>query len=357
MKRLHIYTSVAFAALLAVGTTACGSNSSDSSSSTSAASADSSSVAPAPDKVLRVGLVLPDISNPFINPIATGAQSAADELGIELLVTGTNDPVAQVSAMENYIGAGVDALGFNSIDAVAMGAAVEKANEAGIPTFAVVSGTSVGDLESLISADFKEAGRLVGELIGSGWCADKDPCNVGIVQGALADEAGLAGDTGLREGLAKYPNVMIVAEAPTNYDANEAFNVAQNMLTANPDLNFIHAWWSSGSLSVVEAVGDANKTGDVGVSSLTGACTVLQELIDGKIYADAMMFPELMGAAFVRAAHGQLTNDETVELLVNTAIYPITTDTANEILADPSKAPADLPEALVHLEDAKNGNC
>ena len=37
---------------------------------------------------LQFGFVLPDLSNPFINGLAVGAQEAADANGVELLVTG-----------------------------------------------------------------------------------------------------------------------------------------------------------------------------------------------------------------------------------------------------------------------------
>lgn len=305
---------------------------------------------------LRLGLVLPDLSNPFINAIAEGAQAEADRQGAELLIKGSNDPAQQVSAMENYIGTSVDALGFNSIDAKAIGSSVENANAAEIPVFSVVSSTQQGDIEAFISADFRAAGELVGEEVANNVCADKSPCRVAVVQGALADQAGLDGDKGFRAGLKANPNATIVADEATNYDATEALNATQTILTANRELDFIHAWWSAGTLAVVEGITSAGRGDAVGSSSLTGACPVLEKVLSGDVDADAMMFPEIMGREFVTQAIEKVRG-ATVEAETMTPLYLITPEKAKALLAGDEEPPADLPEVLQHLEQAEAGDC
>lgn len=307
----------------------------------------------------RFGLVLPGFaSNPFIADIAESAEAAAEEAGVELLVTGSNDPAGQVNAMQNYINAQVDVLGYDSIDATAMGTAVVDANDAGIPTISIVSGTVEGDdLDAThIEANWHDAGEMVGELIGSEWCADKDPCEVGIVQGALTDRVGMSGDEGIRTGLATGETVEIVAAAPTNYDSTEALNVSQNMITANPGLDFIVTWWSNGSLSALEAVRSANKLGEIGVASISGACPDLQAVIKGEMFADVMMFPERMGTLFVEQALAVANGDE-IDKITPTPLYPITTEQAQALLDGSEEAPEDLPEVMEHLEQAEAGDC
>ena len=301
-------------------------------------------------------MVLPDVSNPFINAIAEGAKAEADKQGADILIKGSNEPAEQVSAMESYIGAGVDALGFNSIDAKAIGSSVENANAAGIPVFSVVSSTRQGKVEAFISADFNAAGKMVGEEVGKNVCADKNPCRVAVVQGTLADEAGLDGDKGFRAGLAANPDAKIIADQATNYDATEALNATQTILTANQDLDFIHAWWSAGTMAVVEGIKTAGYDGKVGTSSLTGACPVLEKVLAGEVNADAMMFPEIMGREFVQQAVKKVRGG-TVEPETLTASYLITPKKAKALLAGDEKPPAELPEVLVHLKQAEAGDC
>jgi ABC-type sugar transport system substrate-binding protein len=341
-------------AVVAVGVGACGGDNAEESASSGSGSG--SAASSQDGKGLRLGLVLPDVSNPFINAIAEGAKAEAKKQGADILIKGSNEPSEQVSAMENYIGAGVDALGFNSIDAKAIGSSVENANAAGIPVFSVVSSTKQGKIEAFISADFNEAGKMVGDEVAKNVCADKNPCRVAVVQGALADEAGLDGDKGFRAGLAANPNAEIVADQATNYDATEALNATQTILTANHELDFIHAWWSAGTLAVVEGIKTAGNDGKVGASSLTGACPVLEKVLAGEVDADAMMFPEIMGREFVQQAIKKVRGG-TVEPETLTASYLITPEKAKALLAGDEKPPAELPEVLVHLKQAEAGDC
>ena len=74
---------------------------------------------------LRIGLVLPELSNEAILDIDIGARARAEELGgIEIMTTGTYSGEEQAKAMENYIAAGVDVLAYDSIDGAATGPAV-----------------------------------------------------------------------------------------------------------------------------------------------------------------------------------------------------------------------------------------
>ena len=112
---------------------------------------------------IRIGLVLPELSNAAINDIAIGAKKRAKEIGnIEILVTGTYSGEEQAKAVENYIAAGVDLIAYDSIDAAAVGPAIVKANKANIPVIGVISAASSGEMITFITPDFCENGRLIG---------------------------------------------------------------------------------------------------------------------------------------------------------------------------------------------------
>jgi ABC-type sugar transport system substrate-binding protein len=305
----------------------------------------------------RLGLVLPGFAgNPFINDIATAAKKAAADSGAELLLTGSNNAAEQVNAMDNYINAKVKVIGFDPIDAGAMGTAVQKANDANIPAISIVSLANAGKTATHVEADWHGAGIMVGKEIASGWCAKLAKCNVGIIQGSLADKVGISGDEGIREGLKSKPNVNIVAAAATNYDSTQALNAAQTMIQGHPELNFIVTWWSNGSLSALQAVQSANKTGKIGVASISGACADLQAVLKGEMFADVMMFPERMGKAFVDQALS-IDGGKPVQDVTPTPLYLVTTDSAKALVDGKVKPPADVPEVLEHLKQAQAGKC
>lgn len=302
---------------------------------------------------LRIGLVLPDLSNPFIAGIRDGAQEAADAAGHELLVTGDDTPVGQVNATLNYIGAGVDVIGIDAIDAKAISAAVQEANDKGIPVIMVQASTESGEIETFIAADNVEGGRLIGESIVE-WCDGKDPCKLGVVEGNLADQSGVDENNGMKEVVGEHDNIQIVGNAPTNYDPAEALNVATNLMTANPDIDFIYAWWDVGALSAMEAVRSAGRLGEVGIAGFGGNCENLAELIKGNIYHETMFFPQAMGRDFVASAEAVIAGEDLPDV-TPAKIFGMTTPLAEAMLAGDEEPPADNPDVLTKLQEAKAG--
>ena len=112
---------------------------------------------------IRIGFVLPELSNEAILDLDIGARARAEELGnVEILTNGSYSGEQQAAAVENYIAAGVDILAYDTIDAAAVGPAIVKANQAGIPVICVFSCGSTGEHISFMSADWTENGRKVG---------------------------------------------------------------------------------------------------------------------------------------------------------------------------------------------------
>lgn len=302
----------------------------------------------------RIGFVLPDLANPFIAGIRDGAVAEAKKLKVDLLVKGTNDPAGQTNAFLNYVGAGVDAIGIDSIDSKAIIPAVKKANDEDIPVVAVQAQPAGGKLATFIAADNFRGGVLIGEAIVE-YCKGKDPCKVGIVQGILADQSGADEERGMRSVVRKHKNIKIVGAQPTNYDPAKALNVATNLLTANPDLNYLYSWWDQGALSALEAVRAKGKAGEIGISGFGGNCLNLAEVIKGNIYQETVFFPEYMGALVVRSSLSALEGKK-LPARTPAPIMKVTTKYANALLSGKAKAPANLP-ILQKLKRAKSGKC
>jgi ribose transport system substrate-binding protein len=357
-----VLLAVAMVALLA----GCGSSSNSgsatsSSAATSAAtsaaatgsgtSSATSSSAGASDNGVRVGLVLPDVSNPFIAAEQLGAVNEAKKYGMDLLVKGSNDGEAQVNAFETYLSSGVKFLGINTIDGKAMGVAVSGANSRGVPVIGMQSPPAAGKLVTFIASSNLNAGVTVGTGIVK-YCASHNPCLIGDVQGELTDPSGVDEEKGMKSVIAKHPNIKIVSASPTNYDPEKAVNVAESMLTAHPDINWLFAWWDQGAQSAFAAVKAKNLVGKVGVSGFSGSCPALQDVLAGHIYYDAMEFPLLQGQTFIDDVHKYLGGDKSIPSMTTIPAFGITPALAQSILAGKTKAPVYVTQAL---QQAKSG--
>lgn len=113
-----------------------------------------------------VGLSLSTLNNPFFVTLRDGAQAAADEAGIELIVVDAQDSVSkQISDIEDLVQRGVDVLIINPTDSDAVVPAVMAANEASVPVIAVDRGVSGGQLAYFIASDNVAGGALAAEYI------------------------------------------------------------------------------------------------------------------------------------------------------------------------------------------------
>jgi ABC-type sugar transport system substrate-binding protein len=305
------------------------------------------------NKPLRFALVLPDLNNPFISAQRDGAVAEAKKYGIQLLVKGSNNGSDQVNAFETYIGAKVNFLGINTIDGKAMGPAVAKANGAHIPVISMQSAPASGKLVTFIASNNFKTGQLIGQAIVK-YCAKINPCKLGIVQGSFADPSGVDENNGVLSVIKSHPNIVNVGGSPTNYDPSAALNVASDLLTAHPDLNYIYSWWDQGALAAAQAVKSKGRAGKVGVSGFSGSCPAVQAVIKGDLYQDALEFPDLQGKIYIDTARQYLAGKSKFPKFTEIKAFSLTHDYAVAALAGKVTPPTDRP-ILATLKRAKAG--
>jgi ABC-type sugar transport system substrate-binding protein len=303
---------------------------------------------------IRIGLVLPDLSNPSIAGLRDGALAEAKKRGVTLLVTGTNDSAKQTAAVNQYIGAKVDLIAVDALDGAAITPAIKKANAAGIPVVATVARPAGGKIATFVAVDNVEGGKYVGHATVA-WCKLKqqNPCEVGIVRGTLADQSARDEEAGMRSVVSKDKSIKIVTAQQTNWDPSTATNVAANMMTAHPDLDYIYAVWGSGADATYQAVKAKGKLGQVGVSSYGGACSINDKVLNGQIFANTMFFTPGWGALTIQKSLDVL-NKKKLPKFINVKNYPLTTPLAQAIVAGIVTPPTD-PPVMAGLQQAQKG--
>jgi ABC-type sugar transport system substrate-binding protein len=304
----------------------------------------------------RIGLVLPDLSNLYIAGIRDGAQAQGKKSDASILVKGTNDAAGQTNAMLAYVGAKVDAIIVDAIDGNAIVPAVKAANKANIPVIAVQSNVNGGTTATFIAGREDHAGVAMG-TDAVNWCKSIDPCKIGIVEGILADQSGAEENKAFRATVAKHANIKIVGAAETQYDPAKALNVATNLLTANPDLNYIYAWWDPGGAAAVKAIEAKGKLGKIGVASQNGDCIALGLVIKGSQSVTAAFFPSIIGGGGVTNAVAAIEGKK-LPKYIEAPVLGVTTKLANDWLAGKSQPPAALKaDIMKRLQEAKSGHC
>ena len=256
--------AVSPSAAAATATPAAPAESSAAPAGSPSAPAGSASATTGSNPPLRLGLVLPDLTNQTINDIYGGAQARAAELGtVAIAEGGTSDTSQWLDACQRIVNSQIQVLAYDTLDAQATSTCIKQANTLGIKTICLFACTAEGTNDALITLDFHEVGMKSGEWLGKALTA-KGGGPVAVLEGPPGDEAIQAVHKGFREALAaNCSNCPIVASVPGGHDRDTGYTAAQQVLTAHPDLKGIAGANDDVAMGIVRAVQQANKLGDV----------------------------------------------------------------------------------------------
>lgn len=280
MPKKYLRSFVAVVIALAMVAAACGE---DEPAETTAAPTTAPTTAAAPEEEpIRIGLVIPDFTqNELILALKTGADDAAADYGVELLVTGSGNAQDLVAAVENYAAAGVDVIVYDTIDAQALAPAILALNDAGIPVVCTVACASEGESAIEIGYDYRtDMGRPLGD-----WLAAYEPApkKLAFIDSNQADESIAAIYAGIEDGLEAggLTDVERVVSPPTNWDRAAGLDAARSLLTAHPDVDIIvglHDLLAGATLTAMEELGYKETT----LTGLGGTCEGLMNILEGR---------------------------------------------------------------------------
>ena len=206
---------------------------------------------------------------------------------------GTNDAAGQTNAMLDYIGAKVDAIIVDPIDSAAIVTAVKAANKAGIPVIAVQSNVNGGKTATFIAGREDSGREMAKDAVN--YCKGKNPCEIGIVEGIRADQSGAEENKAFRAYVGKARTSRSSAR-PNEYDPVKALNVATNLLTAHPGIDYIYAWWDPGALAAVQGGEVEGSCRQDRRRRSDGDCIKLGHVIKGNIQHETTFFPRRWAA-------------------------------------------------------------
>ncbi len=117
---------------------------------------------------MKIGMSTLNIANPFFVELVAGAQSEADKLGIQLVVTNSGDDVnKQVTDLENFIAGGFDGFIVTAVDPQAIAPIAKEALDQGMYVVAHTSDLGEENQTALVWAEEYDMGLTLGA---SGGC-------------------------------------------------------------------------------------------------------------------------------------------------------------------------------------------
>jgi ribose transport system substrate-binding protein len=301
---------------------------------------------------IRIGLVLPDLTNQTINDIYLGAQDyIKDKPNIELLEGGTSETQPWLNACDGFVAAQVDVLAYDSLDAEGTSSCIEDANAAGIKVICLLACTARGTQDATIALDFLADGKQIGVWLGE--AVGGQTGNIAFLEGPAGDQAAQAIGDGFLEGLKEAcAGCTVVAQVPGGHDRDTGFATATNVLTANPNLNGMYGLNDDIALGAFRALETAGKEAEVTLAGHNGTCETLGSIIKGELDFTMLLAGQPFGIATIDTAIA-LMNGETPGT-INVTPIPIDTEIAKGILDGSTPEPAGV-DVKARLEKAQAG--
>lgn len=256
-----------------------------------------------------VGVSLLTRTHPFYQELEAGLKEAAGERGYELLIAaGEFDVAMQKDQIADFIVKKVSAIILCPCDSRSIGTSVEAANEAGIPVFtADIACLAEGArVVCHVASDNVDGGRLAARAMaealgGAGEVAIIDHPEV---ESVIQRVRGFEEEMGKREG------IRIVSRLPGGGVKDKAFQVAEDLLQAHPDLAGIFGINDDSALGALAAVEKAGKQEEVVIVGFDAVPEAREAIRAGKIYADTIQNPKVIGRKTVEALANYLAGEE-----------------------------------------------
>ncbi len=273
------------------------------------------------------GLSVSTLNNPFFVTLRDGAQAAADEMGVELVVVDSqDDPAREASNIQDLIQRGVDALLINPTDSDAVVPSVQRANDAGIPVFTIDRGANGGEVVSHIASDNVAGGEMAAEYLieaigGSGQVVE--------VQGIPGTSAARDRGEGFNNVVGQNDDVEVIARQTANFNRTEGLNVFQNILQSESNIDGVFAHNDGMVLGAIQAAESAGRADDIVFVGFDAIADAVQAVQDGRLAATVAQQPARIGSLGVETAMSHMQG-ESVEDFIPVPLALVTSENASE---------------------------
>lgn len=264
-------------------------------------------------EVKKIGLAMPNLQADFFNQIKLGVEKYTQELGIDVIVVDAkNDTATQVSQVQDMITQGIDAFIYIPAGAAAAAVPTRLARAEGIPVINVDREPDGAPGDTFIAGESVESAYQVCNYIiekagGEGKMA--------IIHGQKGTTPEVLRFEGCKRAIDEHPGVELVSQQYSQmWSPDEGFNIAQNMLQANPDLKIIFGQADALAMGAAKATDVASMSDQVIIGGYDGDIAALEYLAkcDGPFIVTATQSTQLMGRLAVDSAI-KVAAGETVE--------------------------------------------
>ena len=267
-----------------------------------------------------IGFSGPAADHGWLGAINSGAKAAADKFGdVDLQVAeGTNDPIAQIAAVEQFVTQKVDAIVLLPTDGAALTEAAIKAMQAGIPVI---------NVDRLFSSPFAARATILGDNYGMGVSAGTYICeqlgdtpDAFVAEIAGIDSLPLTQDRskGFKDALSDC-GLKVDARVAADFTVAGGETAASQLLAANPHIDAIWNHDDDQGVGVLAAIASAGRD-EFFMMGGAGSKSAMEAIkADDSVLKATVIYPSTQGADGVALAR-LIAQSKTMSDLVTPSI-------------------------------------
>ena len=243
---------------------------------------------------MRIAYLSPsfDISDAW-ERVFWSMQGRLEELGVDfevqqLAVASHVDHAGQLAQVESVIAGGVDYVFLGPTEFEAAIPALRKLKQAGVPTV-VYNFTTPHEDEAARAMSYIAFAHYPGGVKSGEWAAEQlgGKGKVLILRGApgvVSDERG----GGFLSVVEQHPDIEVVMGPYTDFDRAKAYDAAQNMLAAHPDINLIYGMSTTIGLGAAQVVRQMGKSEEILTMGFGGTGDEITAMKEGWLTASVL---------------------------------------------------------------------
>ncbi len=272
----------------------------------------------------KVAVVVKAVTSDYWKLVGAGVdQAMLDDPTIEATFLGPNEETdieGQIRIIEAQISAKVDALAVAPSQADQLAPTLQKAVDAGIPVVLIDTNIDTFEAKSaFVGTDNRLGGTMAGEFIAGKLTAGDE---VAIIRGAAGDPVHNLREEGATEAM-EAAGLVVVAVQPADSDRAKGQTVAENILTANPNIKAIYATNDEMALGALNAAKAAGVT--LVIVGFDASPDALASIEAGELSGSVAQFPGKIGELGTLTA-AAVARGEAVESFVNTGVDVVSID-------------------------------
>lgn len=330
---------VLLVAVVAFAFTACSQTSKTPSASASEAAASPAvqeSAAPAEsaadagsEKKLKFGQIAHDRSIEWVNYGVQNFEYACQQLGVEPVIVDAKNTMEKVLAgMEDLLAQGVDAVSVYSFSPDLDARVAQMARDAGIPVvFENAVPADTVDRDSVTACTYFDIGYAVAQYIGETYPDSKFVYIMGQPGMNITEPYTDGINAAIKDGA----KTTMVDAQPTNWTAEEAMNVTQNVIQAGKEFDVIFANNEQIAQGVIKALETAGMKDKYPIIATGGSPAGVEMLKSGDLTATMSAPVSFQGMTSAKKLY-QLVNGQKVEALTKVPLIPVTKDNLDDII-------------------------